>query len=295
MTCSPSCRGRAGRRRRAGDRGRGAASVRSGARAALIRAALLRARGRAITCSSHACTTSSRTAGRSGVLAGRSTRSTTAFAKPGRPRPCPSSLRPVRGPCRLAAGSGSRGEVLARQLAYWKHRSGGSSRPAGCSTCRPIGPRDRTGPRAGSAALPSSSMPQATGELAGASARREGVTLFMTLLAAFRRAALPAPPGQEDVAVGSPIAGRTRSEAEGSHRLLRQHAGAAREALGADPVAPRAAGAGAGGGAGRVRPPGHALLRAPGARARSRPDLSRSHAVPGDVRAPECAQGRVCD
>ena len=44
--------------------------------------------------------------------------------------------------------------------------------------------------------------------------RKEGVTLFMTLLAAFQTL-LYRYTGQDDVAVGSPIAGRTRTEIEG--------------------------------------------------------------------------------
>src|SRR5262249_12433030 len=43
---------------------------------------------------------------------------------------------------------------------------------------------------------------------------REGVTLFMTLLAAFQTL-LHRYTGQEEIAVGSPIAGRTRMETEG--------------------------------------------------------------------------------
>ena len=43
--------------------------------------------------------------------------------------------------------------------------------------------------------------------------RKEGVTLFMTLLAAFQ-ILLHRYTGQDDIVVGSPIAGRTRSELE---------------------------------------------------------------------------------
>src|SRR5207247_3663882 len=44
--------------------------------------------------------------------------------------------------------------------------------------------------------------------------RREGVTLFMTLLAGFQ-VLLGRYTGQEDVAVGTPVANRTREETEG--------------------------------------------------------------------------------
>ena len=53
-------------------------------------------------------------------------------------------------------------------------------------------------------------MTQALKELS----RREGVTLFMTLLAAFQTQ-LHRYSGQEDIAVGSPIANRSREELEG--------------------------------------------------------------------------------
>ena len=43
--------------------------------------------------------------------------------------------------------------------------------------------------------------------------QREGVTLFMTLLAAFT-ALLARYSGQDDVAVGTPVADRTRAETE---------------------------------------------------------------------------------
>src|SRR5262249_48071171 len=47
----------------------------------------------------------------------------------------------------------------------------------------------------------------------GALSRREGTTLFMTLLAAFQTL-LARYSGQEDIVVGSPIANRTRVETE---------------------------------------------------------------------------------
>jgi len=56
----------------------------------------------------------------------------------------------------------------------------------------------------------SSSLTQELKELS----RREGVTLFMTLLAAFQTQ-LHRYSGQEDIAVGSPIANRNREELEG--------------------------------------------------------------------------------
>ena len=49
--------------------------------------------------------------------------------------------------------------------------------------------------------------------------RREGVTMFMLLLAAFQ-VLLARYSGQEDIVVGTPIAGRRHREARGADRLL---------------------------------------------------------------------------
>src|SRR5581483_10964636 len=57
-------------------------------------------------------------------------------------------------------------------------------------------------------------LPRALIERLTALGRRENATLFMTLLAAFQ-VLLHRYTGQEDIAVGSPIAGRTRVEVEG--------------------------------------------------------------------------------
>ncbi|MFP5285931.1 MAG: condensation domain-containing protein, partial [Thermoanaerobaculia bacterium] len=100
------------------------------------------------------------------------------------------------------------GEVLERQTAYWREKLGGvppldlptdRPRPAvqtfrGASVSHPLGP-----------------------DLAGslsALARREGATLFMVLLAGFQ-VLLSRLAGQEDFAVGAPVAGRGRTEIEG--------------------------------------------------------------------------------
>ncbi|HVR95163.1 MAG TPA: amino acid adenylation domain-containing protein, partial [Thermoanaerobaculia bacterium] len=100
------------------------------------------------------------------------------------------------------------GEVLERELAYWRERLAGA----------PVLelPTDR--------ARPASRTPRGARrrfELSGALtagletlARREGATLFMTLLAAFQTL-LARHAGQADVTVGTPIAGRNRLETEG--------------------------------------------------------------------------------
>ena len=60
----------------------------------------------------------------------------------------------------------------------------------------------------------STTLPKTTLEAVRALGRQEGATLYMTLLAAFQ-VLLHRYSGQDDIAVGSPIAGRTRPELEG--------------------------------------------------------------------------------
>src|SRR5205823_12513006 len=57
-------------------------------------------------------------------------------------------------------------------------------------------------------------VPEELAALLRGLSRREGVTLFMTLLASFQ-ALLARYSLQEDVAVGTPVAGRARTELEG--------------------------------------------------------------------------------
>ncbi len=101
-----------------------------------------------------------------------------------------------------------RGEALQAQLDYWKGRLAGvpalelpTDRP------RPAAPSVRGGSR--SRVLPKSLLAEVQ-----ALSQQEGATLFMTLLAAFQ-ALLHRDSGQEDFSVGTPIAGRNRSEVEG--------------------------------------------------------------------------------
>ena len=99
-------------------------------------------------------------------------------------------------------------DALAEHLAYWKRQLAGAQRLQM--------PTDRPRPRAqtvGSArhyfAFPKRSL----GGLKSLSTRH-GVTLFMTLLAAYQTL-LHRYTGQDDIVVGSPVAGRDRSELEG--------------------------------------------------------------------------------
>jgi amino acid adenylation domain-containing protein len=101
------------------------------------------------------------------------------------------------------------GEVLDAQIAWWKQEL------AGASTLLEL-PTDRPRPPVQSFRGASRPMILPAELSAGIRAlgRREGGTLFMTLLAGFL-ALLHRYTGQEDVLVGSPIANRVRPEVEG--------------------------------------------------------------------------------
>ncbi|MEP7122426.1 MAG: non-ribosomal peptide synthase/polyketide synthase [Byssovorax sp.] len=101
------------------------------------------------------------------------------------------------------------GEVLATQLAYWKGRLAGAPRAL-------VMPADRPRPAAQSHRGDHRlfTLSAGTSEALRALARREGVTLFMLLLAAFD-VLLARSTGQPDIVVGTPVAGRTRAETEG--------------------------------------------------------------------------------
>ncbi|HYH82092.1 MAG TPA: amino acid adenylation domain-containing protein, partial [Longimicrobium sp.] len=102
-----------------------------------------------------------------------------------------------------------RGELLERQLGYWRERLAGA--PA-VMELPADGPR---GAVAGSrSAAHGFAVPEAVGAGLRALARGEGATLFMTLLAAWQ-VLLARYGAGEDVVVGTPVAGRTRLETEG--------------------------------------------------------------------------------
>jgi amino acid adenylation domain-containing protein len=101
------------------------------------------------------------------------------------------------------------GEVLEKQLAYWRQQLAGSPPLLELPTDRP---RPVTQTYRG--ARQWLALPKALSDELRALSQREGVTLFMTLLAAFQ-ILLFRYTGQEDIVVGSPIAGRTRVATEG--------------------------------------------------------------------------------
>jgi len=100
------------------------------------------------------------------------------------------------------------GEVLATQLSYWKQQL------TGLSTLELSTDRPRPAVQSYQGAKQSFVISKALSDRLQALSRKEGVTLFMTLLAAFQTL-LYRYTGQEDIAVGSPIAERTRSETDG--------------------------------------------------------------------------------
>ncbi|MFP2934847.1 condensation domain-containing protein, partial [Pyxidicoccus sp. 3LG] len=102
-----------------------------------------------------------------------------------------------------------RGDVLDAQLAYWKRQLGEAPHSLELPTDRPRPPVQTF---AGS--VHPFSLPAELGQRLEALAREHNATLFMVLLAAWQTL-LHRYSGQDDVVVGSPIAGRNRSETEG--------------------------------------------------------------------------------
>ena len=101
------------------------------------------------------------------------------------------------------------GAVLEEQLAYWKKQLAGVNDVLALPTDHPRPPVQTF-----RGAYKSLTLPGMLSEQIAELSRREGVTTFMTLLAAFA-ALLARYTGEEDIVVGSPIAGRNRQEIEG--------------------------------------------------------------------------------
>ncbi|HEX4964088.1 MAG TPA: MupA/Atu3671 family FMN-dependent luciferase-like monooxygenase [Thermoanaerobaculia bacterium] len=103
------------------------------------------------------------------------------------------------------------GEVVEGQLAWWRERLGENPAPLALPTDRP---RPPVLPAAGSRGETRGLLlpPELAGRLV-ALARQRGATLFITLLAGFE-ALLHRHTHQERIAMGSPVAGRTRLEVE---------------------------------------------------------------------------------
>jgi amino acid adenylation domain-containing protein len=101
------------------------------------------------------------------------------------------------------------GEVLESQMSYWKQQLGGNLPVLELPTDRPRSPIRTLQGR-----TQSWQLSQELTQKLKAMSRREGVTLFVTLLAAFKTL-LYRYTSQEDILVGSPIANRNRRKLEG--------------------------------------------------------------------------------
>lgn len=102
-----------------------------------------------------------------------------------------------------------RGKVLQRQLDYWKKQLAGLRPVLDLPTDRPRPPVQTN-----NGAVIGFTLDHKLSEELKSLSQRQGATLFMTLLAAFK-SLLHRLSGETDIAVGSPIANRTRSELEG--------------------------------------------------------------------------------
>ncbi len=100
------------------------------------------------------------------------------------------------------------GAVLEEQLSYWRQQLGGAPAALDLPTDQP-----RPAHQTFRGATRSTRLPRALAAAIEAASRHEGVTLFMTLLAALQTL-LHLHAGEDDILVGSPIAGRTRVETE---------------------------------------------------------------------------------
>jgi amino acid adenylation domain-containing protein/thioester reductase-like protein len=101
------------------------------------------------------------------------------------------------------------GEVLESQLNYWKQQLGDAPAALELPTDRPR-PSIQSDRGAIQSLILSQSLTQALKSLS----QQQGATLFMTLLAAFK-VLLYRYTGQQDIAIGTPIANRNRTETEG--------------------------------------------------------------------------------
>ena len=101
------------------------------------------------------------------------------------------------------------GEILERQLSYWKKQLAGIPAVLNLPTDRP-----RPAVQSFRGKRQTIELSKELSDELKALARQRDATLFMTLLAAFQ-ALLYRYTGQEDIVVGSPIAGRNRMEIEG--------------------------------------------------------------------------------
>ncbi|MFL9817591.1 amino acid adenylation domain-containing protein [Tolypothrix campylonemoides VB511288_2] len=106
------------------------------------------------------------------------------------------------------------GEELTKQVGYWKEKLAGAPALLEMPTDRP-----RPAIQTYKGATEKFKLSQELCEALTALSQRQGVTLFMTLLAAFQ-ILLYRYSGQTDICVGTPIANRNRAETEGLFGLF---------------------------------------------------------------------------
>ncbi|HZI05029.1 MAG TPA: amino acid adenylation domain-containing protein, partial [Archangium sp.] len=102
-----------------------------------------------------------------------------------------------------------RDEALEAQLAYWRQQLTGAAQVLELPTDRP-----RPAVQTYRGASHSVALPEPLSRAVATLSQQEGATPFMVLLAAFN-AVLSRYSGQQDITVGSPIAGRTHADTEG--------------------------------------------------------------------------------
>ncbi|PTL74929.1 non-ribosomal peptide synthetase, partial [Vitiosangium sp. GDMCC 1.1324] len=102
-----------------------------------------------------------------------------------------------------------RGEALDAQVRYWKQQLSGAPAHLELPTDKPRPPTQTF-----RGARYTFALPPELSEALTATSKQHGVSLFMTLLAGFQ-ALLSRYSGQDDIVVGSPIAGRRTTELEG--------------------------------------------------------------------------------
>jgi amino acid adenylation domain-containing protein len=101
------------------------------------------------------------------------------------------------------------GELLQQQMEYWRAKLANAPRALELPLDRPRPPLPTF-----AGAVKQVSVPAALSQQLSDLARREGVTLYMLLLAALQ-VVLSRWSGQRDILIGSPIAGRTHRQTEG--------------------------------------------------------------------------------
>ena len=179
--------------------------------------------------------------------------------------------------------NGAAGDLLNKQVSYWKDRLAGAPSLLELPLDRPRPPV-----RTFAGSHQTLQIPRPLADALRALAQREGATPFMVGMAVFQ-VLMHRYTQQDDICGRYADRGALPQRAAGNDRLLHQHAGDSHRLL-RQPDVPPAAGPRPRGGAGRLRSSGAAVREAgdgaePGA-------FALAHAaVPGDVRAAEPAAG----